>query len=259
MKKIKTSSEIRGKEFTKAIWEFQKVTIKYFNLQIQDFLDYIDGNPQLFFEVIDFSKIQKFNKISNEDLDEVLNDFISIHVTWYITGQKFTDKSIKSDIIIWVNFDIDNTEAIEWAKVHAWEMIKYIDESTQEQISGIITKSIENWDSIETLKNKIYTKFWKYNETRSALIAQQEISIAFAQWKKRQFQKYSDYYNTVGYKRNIDQGDSAVRWTHADNTAEWWIAADQEFKATGTQEDPHDFNCRCVVEYRLTDPNQDPI
>ena len=268
MKKINKSWDLRGKEFTSTVAAFKKVATKYFELQIQDYLSYIDWNPQLFIGVSENSEneihqvevlLDKMKKISAEELETIVEEFVNVHVTWYVAGQNFSEKKAQSEIPVWVSFDIDNSEAISWAKVHAWEMIRYIDETTQKEISKIISDSIENWNSVDLLKTKIYTKFWKYNETRAALIAQQEISIAFAQGKRIQYEKYSNYFNTVWWKRNMDQWDSAVRDSHEENTLEGWIPADQAFKATQTQDEPHWFYCRCYVDRRLTNPDEDPL
>jgi hypothetical protein len=81
-----------------------------------------------------------------------------------------------------------------------------------------------------------------------------ETATAFAEGKRVQFKKYQDYFNVEGWKRNIDQGDGSVRNEHAENTAEGWIPANQLFKATQTQREPHSFGCRCTTDDRLTKP-----
>lgn len=249
----KTSTDIRWKAFITSVGKYQKVIAIYFSKQVQDYIDYIENNPQMFSWIKEVT-LEKFKKISDEDMDGMIDDIIEFTMEAFIQWQNFTEKDIQKDITTWVSFDIDNTDAKDWAKVNAGLLIRWINETTQEEIANLIEKAIEEGLSMFEVSQRIKDKFQQYTEYRASLIANMEISTAFAEGKKIQLEKYQNYFNTTWYKRNQDQWDSAVRSDHADNTEEWWIPADQLFKATQTLHEPHSFNCRCVVSYRLTKP-----
>jgi hypothetical protein len=49
MKPIKKTTDQRGQKFLDIRDKLKPVIVEYFSLQVQDYIDYIDNNPQLFF------------------------------------------------------------------------------------------------------------------------------------------------------------------------------------------------------------------
>jgi hypothetical protein len=106
-------------------------------------------------------------------------------------------------------------------------------------MAELIVKAIDQGLTAKETTAKIYEKFGQYNEYRAALIANMEVSTAFAVGKDAQFQKYEQEFDVKGWKRNVDQGDGSVREDHAANSDEGWIPRDQLFAATQTMYEPH--------------------
>lgn len=250
MKNLKktTTADLRWKEyikvFAKAIWVFAK----YFDKQVQDYIDYIENNPQM------FSSIQELKKMTTEDLNNSIDDIIKVLVEWHIAWQKFAEKDIQKEITVWISFDITDENALEWANDNVWKLISWINETTQEEIMLLITNAIQDWKTIKETSALIKEKFTQYSEYRASLIATMEISNSFAEWRSTQFNKYEKYFWSEWFKRSQTQWDDKVRLEHVANQEEGRIPANQLFKATWTLHEPHWFNCRCVVAYRLTKP-----
>lgn len=253
MKKLKKSisSDIRGKEYIKILANAVNVFAKYFDKQVQDYIDYIEQNPQMFITV------QKMKKMSNEDLN-IMEDEIVLNLSLaFLSWNEFQDLETQKELTVWVSFDLDNKYAIDWWKENTGKLIKWINETTQEEIQKVISDALENGKTSKETIQLIKDKFLQYSQYRASLIANMEVSNAFAQWRKIQFWKYQKYFSSEWWKRSQTQWDDTVRATHVANQAEWRIPANQEFKATQTLCEPHWFNCRCVVAYRLTKPSDE--
>lgn len=254
MKKlVKTKvTDIRGKEFIQSVWTLKDVIARYFKIQVKDYVDYVRNNPQMFVTVQEFKK--SFKKVSDENYNEIVTEIVDVTVWAHIQGQNFTEQSVQKEIDIGLTFNINNDRAKEWAANNAWLLIRGIDQTTQEEISNIISDSIDKALSLDETAKIIDEKFAQYSEYRASLIANMEIATAFAEGKDSQFSHYQKYFQIEGYKSNYDQGDGNVRPEHRENTLEGWIPYNQKFAATDTLREPHDFNCRCVTRNRLTKP-----
>lgn len=237
--------EIRGKEYTKLFIKFSELWAWYFNKQVDEYLLYVENNPQLFVEMRKAATGDEFMKKNIEQLANI-----------YMLGMTVQEKTIQDDIAVGLSFDIKNEDAIAWAETRVGELIKWVDETTQKEIQSIIESAFTNGKSMNEIKDEIFAKFIQYSEYRASLIAVMETGNAYQQGKKAQFWRYQEKFGVVGFKRSKTQGDSNVRPTHIQNQLAWWIPANQNFPWTWTDDAPHGFNCRCNVTYSIYDQSR---
>lgn len=160
--------------------------------------------------------------------DEIIADITGILQKIYIVGQTFTLAQVLAEmselsIALQTTLSIKDDLAIERAANRAGELIKNIDQSSQEVVGSIVQKALREGRSKQKLAETIQGKFSEYNLVRSKLIAQQEVAIAYETSKYEQFTDLAGRLGQEGRKRNIDQGDAKVRAEHKAASAAGWI------------------------------------
>lgn len=223
--------------------------VELFGYQLKDALQNVDGLVLLEKEI----PIQVEEEIV-EDVERILQNV-------YIVGQDLILSAVLQElkdlsIDLQTAISITDEFALDYAVTRGGELISQVTETTRKQVGALVEKALKEGRSKKYLANEIYKKFDQYNEVRSALIAQQEIALAYGSSKSEQFQDFAGRFNQQGRKRSQSQNDAKVRPEHYDAQLEGRIPANQPFNSTGTMHEPHGYNCRCVVAYRLFKPSE---
>lgn len=232
----------RGKKFKLIHYKFTKAWSKYFKENLKDYIKQRYSKRQIKKEESSFQK-------------EVLDYLILV----FILGQENSNEEIKIQTMFWISFDIDNSDALEYAKKRAWELIKEVDKATRENIGIIINSWIDSNLPAWEISKRIFRRFHEYSSFRASLIATMELSNAYEIWKKKQFEKYTEHFWTTWFKRNVSEWDSSARESHIQNSRDGWIESDKLFSWTNTMHAPHGFNCRCDTVYSLFKPDSEEI
>lgn len=245
--KEKTEELLQNKseKYVKVFFSFLEEVRKYFKKQSFFYINSLSNYPELkkttdddFLEKIKplFEKI--YNLWQKEQLEK-LNENLKMY--WY------SDFVSKYDILI------KNEEAIKYAENRAWEFIEWINQTTQKQISEIISNWIKESKDIHTIASEINNTFLNYGLFRATLIAQQETAMAYNHATRKMIDNFADDLDVEGWKRAVTQKDSSVRDSHRTNEAEWRIPKNQVF-STWHDNAPFWYFCRCDVIYSLVNP-----
>jgi hypothetical protein len=156
------------------------VLAKYYDVRLQEALE----------QISDVVTIEK--TIDVEVQDEIIADVTGILQKIYIVGQTFTLGQVLAEmselsIALQTTLSIKDDVASERAANRAGELIKNIDQSSQEVVGSIVKKALDEGRSKQKLAETIHGKFSEYNLVRSKLIAQQEVAIAYETSKYEQF------------------------------------------------------------------------
>lgn len=228
--------------------EFVWLMKNYFDDQIDTYLDQIESlalqktlDEQALLDYI--AEIEK--------LLEKIAKVGQLKVTWQVKDELQSLAVLDFEVSLTIDDDIAKDYALNrWG-----ELIKAINATTQKQMGELINKAMDEWRSKGYLAEQINTKFKQYNEIRSALIAHQEIALAYGNSKRLQFTQHAGEFQQVWRKRAQTQNDGQVRPEHYQNQEDWYIEADKAFSGTGDMNEPFWRNCRCTVSYRLFKPD----
>lgn len=194
-------------------------------------------------------------KKTQSSLDDLEKLFAKVFSLWM---KEWEEETALDLLRIWVKpleLDLlDNSFEVQYAKENAWKLIKWINETTQKEMAKLISDWIEKSLPINEIGKSIKEKFSSYSLYRSTLIANQEVSMAYEQGKKRNFEAMSKNMGVTWFKRSVTQHDDWVRETHKINEKDWWITANKVFSWTWTDTAPHWIWCRCYVTRSLTNP-----
>lgn len=244
-KRILEISNDYSEKYTKLYMDFIELFKDYFKKQALLYIASLDGYVELKKSIWDDDK--KFQK-------KVENLLEQIYTLWLLEATKNINLDLGKYGYDEIDFIIDNEKAVEYAQNYAWSLIVWINETTHNQISEIITKWIKESKTIKDLALEIDKKFSSYSLYRSTLIAQQEVATAFSKAVRYQNDIWTQKLGITGWKRSITQRDSNVRPSHKDNELEGWIPKNQVYSGTWTDIAPHSFNCRCHDEYSMVNP-----
>lgn len=242
--KILQLQKTESKKYSEIYLEFIKYFKKYFEKQALFYIASLDN--------LEILEKNDFEKDFLEKLKELLEKI-------YFLGSEEEKTRLEENLqSYWYevpkNIILDNKDAIEYAKNHAWELIKQIDETTKNEMQDLISESLENSLNINQIAEKIKEKFDKYSTYRASLIAQQETAIAYSSASRKQNDNFTKKLWIVGWKRAVTQKDSNVRQTHLINEADGRIPKNQVYSWTGDDNSPFGFFCRCHIEYSLVNP-----
>lgn len=208
--------------------------------------------------------LQDYPLVSIEKTTGILDNFFDsikgllewVYLYWQKVWLWYVKKETKElEVLAWLDFDLSfdiaPTRADEYAKRQAGVLISNVNETTRAKVAEIVWKSINAWRTQNKLSQEIFEQFGQFSQVRAELIARQETALALWWWKYDQFIESSKNYQTTGYKKAYTQEDVNVRPEHQANADAWRIPANEEFPWTWSMHEPFDFNCRCVVAYRM--------
>lgn len=242
--KVLQLQKTESKEYSEIFVEFVELFKKYFEKQ-----------ALLYIASLDNLEILEKND-SSEDFLKKLGELLEkIYNLWFSENFEEFSKNLQS---YWYevpeNIILDNKEAIEYAKNHAWELILWINQTTKNQVWEIISKWLEEKLNINEIALKIKEKFDNYSTYRASLIAQNETALAYSSASRKQNDNFTKKLWIVGRKRAVTQKDSNVRKSHFINESDWWIPKNQVYSWTWSDKAPFGFFCRCHDEYSLVNP-----
>lgn len=246
IKKAKTIAEelatYKSEKFMELYFDMVGFFNDYFEKQAIEYIKNLENYPEL-----------KLNKTT--DLEKFIEKLALVYLLWQAEG----DDEIMQDLIkIWSSTDsitISNEYALEYAEKQAGLSFAMINETTSNTINAIITNWIKESQTIQDIATQIKEKFADFTLYRSTLIATMEVSLAYWEWQKKQYDEYSKKLWVVWYKRSVTQKDSNVRESHKSNEEAWWIRRDQVYPGTGTMNAPHWFMCRCHDVNSMVNPD----
>lgn len=242
--KILQLQKTESKKYSEIFVEFVELFKKYFEKQALFYIASLDNLEIL--EKNDFEK--DFLKKLEELLEKIYNLWVSENFEEFSKNLQSYWYEVPENIIL------DNKEAIEYAKNHAWELILWINQTTKNQIWDIISKWLEEKLSINEIALKIKEKFDNYSTYRASLIAQNETALAYSSASRKQNDSFTKKLWVEGWKRAVTQKDSNVRQSHLINESDWWIPKNQVYSWTWSDKAPFGIFCRCHDEYSLVNP-----
>lgn len=243
--KTKELLQNKSENYVKVFFDFLEETRAYFK-------------KQSFFYINSLSKYPELKKSADEDfLKKIKPLFEKIFKLWKEEELKRLNENLEKywyfDYVKKDDIFINNLEAVKYAEQRAWEFIEWINETTQKQISAIISTWIKESKDITTIASEINNVFLNYSLYRATLIAQQETAMAYSTATRKMVDSFAEDLWVDGWKRAITQKDSNVRDSHRENEAEWRIPKKQVFW-TGHDNVPFGYFCRCDVSYSLVNP-----
>lgn len=217
IKKAKTIAEelatYKSEKFMELYFDMIGFFNDYFEKQAIEYIKNLENYPEL-----------KLNKTT--DLEKFIEKLALVYLLWQAEGD---DEIIQDLIKIWSSTDsitISNEYALEYAEKQAGLSFAMINETTSNTINAIITNWIKESQTIQDIATQIKEKFADFTLYRSTLIATMEVSLAYWEWQKKQYDEYSKKLWVVWYKRSVTQKDSNVRESHKSNEEAWWIRRD---------------------------------
>lgn len=243
--KTKELLQNKSENYVKVFFNFLEETRAYFK-------------KQSFFYINSLSKYPELKKSADEDfLKKIKPLFEKIFKLWKEEELKRLNQNLEKywyfDYVKKDDIFINNLEAVKYAEQRAWEFINWINETTQKQISAIISTWIKESKDISSIASEINNVFLNYSLYRATLIAQQETAMAYSAATRKMVDSFAEDLWVDGWKRAITQKDSNVRDSHRENEAEWRIPKKQVFW-TGHDNVPFWYFCRCDVSYSLVNP-----
>lgn len=214
----KAEAAKRGKAFEDAFSAFVAIMARYFEAQAAEF-------EKMAAEASENHAVVVAKSAAEDFADEITEALMGA----YSIGLDAQEAEIAESLAVGLSMDVPSTEALEWAKVRAAEMIKDVDGTTMAEIRKIIEDALTEGKTLKAVRDEIYAKFAQYSAYRASLIAVMEIGNAFEQGKRAQFSRYQSQFGREGWKRSYTQGDSNVRETHRQNAEAGWIPANQPF------------------------------
>lgn len=240
--KIDELFENKSKEFIDFYVDFVLFFDEYFKKQSIEYIDNLEKYPWI--------KLEK-EEFNLDDLEQKLSQIYWLGMVEWLSDNN--SELIK--VWAWIKLELlSNDFEVNYAKENAWRLIQQINTTTQKDIWEIISKWIENSLSISEIANNIKDKFSNYSLYRSTLIANQEVSTAYEQWKLQNFINNTKDLKIVWRKRSVSQKDEGVRESHKQNEKDGRILRDKVFSWTGTNTAPHWIWCRCYIQYSLSNP-----
>lgn len=248
IKKAKSIAEdlasYRSEKYMELYFDIIEFFNNYFEKQAIEYIQSLENYPEL-----------KVDKTSDSDQEKFLEKLKNIYLLWQNEGDQDVIDDLARTWIKTSNITISNEYALEYAEKQAWNSMNMINETTRNTINWIINTWIKESQTIQEIAWQIKEKFADYTLYRSTLIATMEVSQAYGQWQKKQYDIYSEQLWVKWFKRSITQKDSNVRETHKTNEEAWWIARDQAYPGTGTINAPHWFICRCHDVNSMINPD----
>lgn len=245
IKKVQTIAEElainKSEEFMNLFLDLIDFFNNYFENQALEYIKNLENYPWILLK-------------KESDLEKFIKKLENIYKLWINEEQKNINLDLNR---IWKNYEdiiLSNEKIIEYAKNQAWISFKQINDTTDEVINSIITNAIKDWKILKDIATEIKEKFADFTLYRSTLIATMETTMAYAEWRKAQYEEYSQKMGVTWYKRAITQKDNNVRDSHRVNERDWRIKRNQIYSWTGTMNAPHGFLCRCHDSYSLTNP-----
>ena len=244
--KVDELVENKSKEYVEVFFDFISETKKFFKKQSLFYLAQLKEYPEL-------------KKWADDDF---LKKIIPLLAKIYLLWEKEEIERLNNNLLqYWYadmlddNISVSSKEAYKYAEKRAWELISWINETTANQISDIISRAIKDKTPINEIASKIENQFVNYSLFRSTLISQQELAMAYNEASKEQMKNFAKNLNVEWRKRAITQKDNQVRPSHRENELEGRIPRNQVFSWTGSDTAPFWFFCRCDVIYSLVNPD----
>ena len=244
--KVDELVENKSKEYVEVFFDFISETKKFFKKQSLFYLAQLKEYPEL-------------KKWADDDfLKKIIPLLAKIYLLW---GKEEVERLNNNLLQYWYadmlddNISVSSKEAYKYAEKRAWELISWINETTANQISDIISRAIKDKTPINEIATKIENQFVNYSLFRSTLISQQELAMAYNEASKEQMKNFAKNLNVEWRKRAITQKDNQVRPSHRENELEGRIPRSQVFSWTGSDTAPFWFFCRCDVIYSLVNPD----
>ena len=172
--------------------------------------------------------------------------FIEEIITALISGTRGGVDIFAETVLIGLDYTIPNQKAADWAKKYAFELVKGIDETTQDVLERAISGFVE--ESGVTLGDIIDTLSPYFGDVRAGMIATTETTRAFAQGQLEAGKEMQDEFPDVQvFKRWYTNNDDRVCDICGPLEGQE-IPMNDEFEG-GISDPPAHVNCRCWTDY----------
>lgn len=158
-----------------------------------------------------------------------------------------------------ISFTLRNPRAVKWAKGSAGNLITQIDETTRNEIKGLITEGLDQGKSYQAIAKEIAKRFSDFAKppkygpshvrSRAELVAITETANAYSAGSFFAVQTASEKTGLAFEKKWLTVGDQRVSEGCKTNEAEGWIDTTTDH-SSGHLYPPRFPGCRCSEQYR---------
>lgn len=152
-----------------------------------------------------------------------------------------------------ITFGHNDPFAIEYARNHAAEQIKKIDDATKEGVHRVIERGVREGSSYGQVMTNL-RNMYGFSRQRAKNIAVFEVGDAYEAGRRMAVDEMRAQGISI-VKAWSNVGDSHVRPAHIANQNAGWIALDATFPGDGASRPPTDPRCRCTALYRRGTPD----
>lgn len=216
----------------------------YFKEEAKKYIKNLDEMPEL-------RKTEE-----NEFLEEIQALLTKAYLLWQ------TEEHMRiADNLSMYGYKMPETEtsildAQKYAELHAWELIKWINETTKNEINTIISLGLLGGQSKYEIAEQIKNTFDWFSLYRANLITHMEVTTAYNKASRSTNDKLTKELWVIGWKRALTQKDDKVRNKHKENEKAGWIPKNQKYPMETLNDfPPFDFNCRCSEVFSVVNPN----
>jgi hypothetical protein len=161
-----------------------------------------------------------------------------------MTGLRLTVSEMEEFGIAW---NLQNPEAVEYAREHAAEQVTKINDTTRSGINSIIVRAVDEGWSYDRVSDVIGGYFEEFatggDNPRSRRVAIFELGDSYEAATEILGGQLIDA-GLKMEKRWLTVGDDRVRPSHRDNQGQGWIPFADDF-GSGDSRPPTDPSCRC--------------
>ncbi len=158
---------------------------------------------------------------------------------------------IASEFGIENSFKLKPEQATAWARENAAAQVTKINETTRDQIQGLITRSIDEGRDYGSVAREIRDTFDGFTTQRAELVAVQESALAYEEGQSRLVGEIEKAGITME-KAITGPDDDITSDICRDAMDMGWIATDEEFPG-GEQTAPLHVGCRHATIYRVAE------
>lgn len=188
--------------------------------------------------------IAKTTDLFTDPLGDAILDALILGGGDLMTGLGLTAADMEEFGIAW---NLQNPEAVEYAREHAAEQVTKINDTTRSGINSIIVRAVDEGWSYDRVSGIIGERFEEFatggKNPRSRRVAIFELGDSYEAATEILGKKLTD----AGLKMEqkwLTVGDARVRPSHRDNEKQGWIPFADDF-SSGDSRPPTDGGCRC--------------
>lgn len=244
---------IRNRALSQPEIQLEKAFVKIFREQEKVFLTEFARYKSRFSESItpeDLGHIM--TRVELETRAGMESELYATCSTAYFTASRH----LLATVDLGPDYHLSNPRAVAWLEKNAAAKVTQINEVTRTQMSGIITRGVDEGQSYNSIAKQISQRWGEFAvgkpqlhiQSRAHLVAVTEMAEAYGEGNFQTAQEMESA-GLEMEKHWHDVGDERVSEGCISNTSAGWIGIRADFPSGHTHE-PRFPGCRCYVAYR---------